>query len=261
MHKNISIKTFLALTKVLLFMALLHASHSTLASSCGPGPHWVDTCAPTNEVIGVRLSFGVDHNFDGVAEYNAQFSGTATIQYGTPQVLGGDPLHPTYIPIEIVGMNLAVGAGPLEGVQLVSGVEYGLASNPNSYIYELNSDPTKAFAYLDYFFQLRNTAFGTLHHESAKSLWVSQTIDSTPLYGTDFRHTGCCFGTLLSILDQNNNPIFQITDLVDTNGILLERQDRPSLSFYPVPTPTALPLFLSGLTGLWWMLNGVRLRI
>ena len=211
--------------------------------------------------MGVQMTFGVDQNFDGIAEYNAQLSGTATIKYGAPQVFGGTPFNPTYImPIDIVGMNLTAGAGPLKGISLVSGVMNGLAPNPSSYLYELESDPTKAYTYLDYYFQLRDTAFGTLHHPSDKTLWVSQTIDSTPIYGVNFRHTGCCGGTFISILDVNNAPIFQITDLVHMGGPLGALENRPLLTFYPVPIPAALPLFLSGLTGLWWMLNGVGLR-
>ena len=261
MHKSKSLRTPGVLANGLFFLAFLYVSQSALASSCGPGAHWVATCAPSSEVTGVQLIFGVDQNFDGIAEYNAQLSGTATIKYGAPQMLGGTPLNPTYfMPIDIMGMNLIANAGPLKGISLVSGVMNGLAPNPGSYLHESRSDPTKAYAYLDYYFELRDTAFGTLHHQSDKTLWVSQTIDSTPVYGVDFRHTGCCGGTFISILDVNNAPIFQITDLVHTGGLLGALENRPLLTFYPVPIPAALPLFLSGLTGLWWMLNGVGLR-
>lgn len=134
---------------------------------CGPGPHWVDTCAAgTDTLASTEALVAIDINGDCLGDAIAILSGPVTVDRSDPlnasanfPAVTGPAGHvgPDVLDTEIVSMNLTGG-----GVTLVAG--QGLGAGPalpptgltasRGAIVEKVADPSRAESFFDVFFEL-----------------------------------------------------------------------------------------------------------
>ena len=224
---------------------LLVASQAS-ASTCAPGDHWIDTCNAGTETYNISMYFGLDTDSDSLANVDASFYGTATISHSDPVAINIlEPEHLNAIGTQIVSMNLTGSAGGyVDGWTLHMGSEEGLADS-TGYIIE-NTDPLLGDSKFDTVFEIRNTHFGTLHHNS--TFFFSALIGEYPSLGTKFKHVGGPFGTDFALYDATDANVINLVDLIDTDSITIGRPYFVIESVVsPVPVPAAVWLFGSGL--------------
>ena len=150
----------------------------TLANAlplCGPGQHWVDTCAAGSDTLPSSSAIvGISFDNNLTPEFNAVLVGPTVIQRSPPQ--GPDPGHLNHIPTEIVSLNLTGG-----GLSLVAGAGSRTGGNlqPSlGRIIETASDPALADSFFDVFFEIQGTSFGPLRNLAP--LRMDSQIDRVP---------------------------------------------------------------------------------
>ncbi len=203
------------------------------AATCGPGSHWIDTCPAGIDVIPSSLiEFGVDLNFDGIAEFDVLFTGgPVTLERSDPRddsinYPGTRPLdgHDDVIDTEIVSMSLT-GQGASTGWTLRVGEDSGVSSSHGfggSYqtlgaIAEQPCDSILAVSFFDVFFEIDDTPFGTLHNDTA--LRIGATIDQVvPPVGTDYFIHWLVGPHVLELFDANDIHVANLVDLTTGGG-------------------------------------------
>lgn len=101
-------------------------------SACGPGTHWVDTCAGGSDTMTTRAEIGIDFilPLDCWPDTSIVLTGPVTVIRSGPldvsanfAVGGGDGGHPDILDTEMRSMSL-IGAG---GITLRAGIPAGLS--------------------------------------------------------------------------------------------------------------------------------------
>jgi hypothetical protein len=192
------------------------------------------------------MKFGLTTNISGFADYEAQFEGTMTVRRSDPVAsdMVNNPLHLDFIDTEILSMNLVGTSAEVNGWVFRAGVDQGLA--PTTGFIQESGDPTIATDWTNLVFVIEGTPYGTLHHND--SLFFATSIDSFPVVGAVYKHTGSPFGTNFPLYDANNNFAIKLTDLFNTDWVTVGRPQFEITSV--VPIPPAIILFGSGLLGI-----------
>lgn len=238
--------------------AFIGASTNAHATTvCGPGPHWVDVCAPASQTWLIRLEFGLDRNLDSIVDEEAFFEGYAVVQNGAPfeSDPAGDPGHLDRINTQIVDMYLNGVSSNVAGWVMRAGATQGLAVT-NGFIQEdLQgfSDPTVATNRFNMVFEIDGTPDGTLHHDG--TFFFTEDLESFPAIGADYGHLGGPFGTSFPLYDASNTHVATIKDLFNSDHATT---GRPHFQVTAViPLPSAAILLGSGLCA---MLGGAVCR-
>jgi len=209
---------------------LLSVSQHVGASSCGPGAHWVDTCASGTDTIPSSVgTLKIDLNFDGVADMtvNLTNSGPTTVFRGP-----GAPhqIDTEMVSLQLIGGGLTVNAGDGIGNLLCDGP----LCSPGAII-EQGGNSALADSFFDVFFEILGTPVGRLHNNVP--LHIEAVIDRVPPpVGTAYDPLPPCpqqEGCLL--FDDNNDRVAQLVD--PTHHLI-------------TPEPSTLLLLGSGLAGI-----------
>ena len=123
---------------------------------CGPGPHFIDTCATGNDYLPSGALVGIDTTLDCLADTNLIMFGPVKVHRSNPHPGTppdpNDPNHPNVIDTEIVSMHLTGG-----GYTLVAGAglgQGGVLTPSLGGIAETLTDPAVGDSFFDVFFEV-----------------------------------------------------------------------------------------------------------
>jgi hypothetical protein len=178
-------KTRSSLIIVISLLSFSLGMTSSYGQSCGPGPHWIDSCAGiTDDVMESGALVGVNFvltNCNLPAEQNITLSGPVTVQrLGSHDIEVADSYCPAtvdghldVIPTEIVSMNLTG-----SGYTLIAGHQAAPELQQSiGYVVEKPDDNTLGCSFFDVFFKVI-TPGGTLYNQTP--LRLQATIDKVP---------------------------------------------------------------------------------
>lgn len=248
----------LGLTILLLLGVSQHAGAARVVCPVDPpGPrvaHWVDTCSAG--IDSFPSSFEVWVQVPGIDHIILRTGGKSLVQRGdpidTPDLL--DPGH--FNKINTGLSSLAFGSSPAVGdFAIAIGTSFGSfglppsvgmiieKTGPGTPDCDFPADPTMACSFFDVFHLLlldsnSDGNFETVLHNNAP-IRVTAMIDRVPPFYIPYRFDG----PPVELFDGNNNPTgIEILHVIHT----------------PVPEPSTLLLFVSGLAGLIGL--GIRRR-
>lgn len=161
------------------------------AAPCGPGPHWIDTCAAGTDFLSTTAIVSVDINFDDIADITLNLDGPTTIQRQNasdastnfPGAFGSSlDAHIDAIDTEIVALSLTG-----SGVTLTAGqglTPGGVFLDPSlGVVVEDSLDPLVATSFFELFFEVDLGGGVYLYNHTAHQM--QETIDQVPpLSGT-----------------------------------------------------------------------------
>ncbi|MBI4719316.1 MAG: hypothetical protein HY763_16085 [Planctomycetes bacterium] len=163
-------------------------------ADCGPGPHWVDQCAPGSDNMPTGALVGIDFDLDCIADVSLVLSGPATVARTRPlddsmhfPGLRSIDGHLDVIDTEMLSMMLLGG-----GVQLTAGQGLGaggvLGMSPGA-IAETMGDPSLADSFFDIFVEVAIPGAPPLYNQ--QPLRVRSEVDCLPPNATYLHPTGC----------------------------------------------------------------------
>jgi len=153
--------------------------HCEPCAFCGPGPHFIDTCAGGDDALPSSALVGIDTNLDCVADTSLVMFGPVKVHRGNPY--GGPP--PNMIDTEIVSMRLTGGGGGGGGAILIAGAglgQGGVLAASLGRMTELPSNPAMADSFFDVFFEVDLGGGNYVYNQTA--LRVQTLITCIPPY-------------------------------------------------------------------------------
>jgi hypothetical protein len=162
-------------------------SHCEPCGVCGPGPHFIDTCAAGDDFLPSSALVGIDLDLDCVPDSNLVMFGPVKVHRGDPYPADPNVPHADKIDTEILVMNLASG-----GVTLVAGngQGQGAALLPSlGSIVEQPMDPAKGDSFFDVFFEVDLGGGTYVYNQTA--LRVQTVITCIPPY-QEYIHVQNC---------------------------------------------------------------------
>ncbi|MBI2816876.1 MAG: hypothetical protein HYX72_08040 [Acidobacteria bacterium] len=151
-----------------------------IQAACGPGSHWVTTCAAGTNSINLQATISTDLIATPIV-----LSGSMTVLRGSPSA--SDPSNPNHldrIPAEVVSLSLT-GTGSESGLTISGGDGVGnLARDSSTYspasITESPSDATQATIVIDIFIEFKSALLG-INLRNEAPIHIQANIDRFPL--------------------------------------------------------------------------------
>jgi len=191
------------------FMLLMVGSSRADApcEDCGPGPHWVDGCAPGSDTMNSSALVGIDTTLDCQADTIVVLDGPITVNrtgplpasVQFPAVTGpGGHGGPDVIDTEMVSMSLTGGgltlqagtaAGMNAGTATCNAPGTGLVPKSCGAIAETAADPTMASSFFEVYFRV-DLGGGTFVYNH-QPLRVNATIGCVPPIADYIKTIGC----------------------------------------------------------------------
>lgn len=220
------------------------------AAPCGPGPHWVDTCAAGSDHFAGWLKLWVDLNLDNISDIELRVKGPVWIDRSDP-IPGNDPNDPSHlskINTEIVSLS-AAGFDPVLGnFTIMAGSAMGLPpslgmiiekTGPGTPDCDFPADPTMACSFFDVFHKIQTDQITLINLVPIR---VEAMIDRVPPFADPDSDCAVpnvyCFEGVVPLVDAQNPtgpPVAQIIHVVHIPEI---------------PEPSTLLLLGSGMAGL-----------
>jgi hypothetical protein len=187
------------------------AKPGVAADFCGPGEHWVDTCASGLDSFGSFATIGIDINLDDQVDSTIVLSGPTTIFRGDP-IDTSEPLdgHKNQINTEIISLELSGGGFTLKAGDGTGNLNNDGALYSPGKIIEKENDPKLANSYFDIFFEI-DSPLGKLHNKMA--LRQSAMIDRVPPIGIDYTHN---IPNPISLFNENDVEVARLVNAVHT---------------------------------------------
>jgi hypothetical protein len=159
--------------------------HCEPCAFCGPGPHFIDTCAGGDDALPSSALVGIDTTLNCVPETSLVMFGPVKVHRGNPYAgpPPNDPNHPNRIDTEIVSMHLTGGGGGGGGVILIAGAglgQGGVLAASLGRMTELPSNPAMADSFFDVFFEVDLGGGNYVYNQTA--LRVQTLITCIPPY-------------------------------------------------------------------------------
>ena len=229
-----------ALAAAVMAAGLL-AAPAQAAPICGPGAHWIDSCAAGLDTFSSLATVGIDLDFDSTPDLSLVLSGPTIVQRSGPlddsvNFPGLRPVdgHLDVIDTEIVSLTLT-GAG----VTLRAGAGFIASGLPSLGAFaEQPGDPTIADSFFDIFFEIDILALGMTLHNTTAFLLAALILEVPPL-SINYVHP---LPDPVLLFNVQGEPVAQLINAVHT----------------PVPEPATLAMFAIGLAGLGFMMRRRR---